>query len=213
MTAQYHLVAHPALRDQLRQLHAEAQRDPSGLAAQQLQAARQGLAALREGRETDFAGERLGYSDRHADLRDCAELKIPVIEERNRQGRPLGPSHRLTYREFAAAGPGQLPVRQVLAFEPRRDGRPFTVTAQRLDRRRGVPLAELDSLPNVTPATGRNKDPNRPITPVRRPLPPDLAQAVNALTGLRPAASAAQPRPPSSPTHRGQPPDDRSRQR
>ena len=72
MTAKYHLIVHPELRDQLRALHQAAQRDPGGPEAQQFEAVRNGLAALREGREVEFSGERLGYSDRHSDLRDCA---------------------------------------------------------------------------------------------------------------------------------------------
>ena len=125
MTAKYHLVAHPELQAHLRDLHTAAKADPSGPEAQQFAAARTGLAALRAGREADFAGERLGYSDMHSDLRDCAEIKLPVIEERNRRGRPMGPSHRLTYREFDGPSADHLPVRQAVAFEPRKDGRPL----------------------------------------------------------------------------------------
>lgn len=191
MTAKYHLVLHPDLQAQLRDLHAAAQQDPSGPEAKQFAAVRTGLAALRAGREADFEGERLGYSDRHSDLRDCAEIKLPVVAELNRRGRPMGPSHRLTYREFE--GPDQAPVRQVLAFEPRKDGRPFEVTADRLGRTRGAPLAELDSLPNTEPAVGPEKDPTRPVGPVRRPLPADLAQAMKALEGNPPATGAATP--------------------
>ncbi|GAA3594839.1 hypothetical protein [Kribbella ginsengisoli] len=193
MTAKYHLVLHPDLQAELRDLHAATLRDPSGPEAEQFAAVRTGLAALRAGRETDFNGERLGYSDRHADLRDCAEIKLPVVEEFNRSGRPMGPSHRLTYREFNGPSPDHLPVRQVLAFAPRKDGRPFEVTAIRLGRTRGTPLAELDTLPNVEPAVGPDKDPTPPIAPIRRPLPPDLAQAMKALEGTPPASGAATP--------------------
>ncbi|QNE22572.1 hypothetical protein F1D05_37605 [Kribbella qitaiheensis] len=215
MTAKFQLVAHPELQAQLRDLHAKAQRDPSGLEAKQFAAIRTGLAALRNGREADFDGERLGYSDRHPDLRDCAELKLPVVEEVNRRGRPMGPSHRLIYREFDGATADQLPVRQVMAFEPRKDGRPFEVAANRLGRTRGAPLAELDSLPNLEPAVGPAKDPSRPVSPVRRPLPPELAQAMKGLEGVPPASRAATPpgsdqqRPTSRDDPRGSPTRDR----
>jgi hypothetical protein len=181
VTAQYHLVAHPDLRDHLRQLRDEAQRDPEGPAAKEFAAVRDGLSVLREGREADFDGKRLGYSENASDLRDCAEIKVAVVDEFTRRGRPMGPSHRLIYREFEGTGPGQLPVRQVIAFAPRRDGRAFDVAADRLGRAPGVPLAELDHLPTFAPRNGR--EPGRPITPAREPLPPDLAQALKALEG------------------------------
>ncbi|NEA30123.1 hypothetical protein [Streptomyces sp. SID13031] len=209
MTAKYHLVVHPDLGEELRELRTKAQENPTGLEAQQFGAVRRGLSALRGGREADLNGERLGYSDRHPDLRDCAEIKLPVVEEFNRRGRPMGPSHRMTYREFDAPAPEHLPVRQVMCFEPRKDGRPFEVTADRLGRTRGVPLAELDSLPNVEPAVGPDKDLNRPVSPVRRPLPAELAQAMKGLEGLPPASGAATPPsgdPPRSPIQSHRPP-------
>jgi hypothetical protein len=127
-----------------------------------------------------------------------------VVAEVNRRGRPMGPSHRLIYREFDGPGADHLPVRQVMAFEPRKDGRPFEVAANRLGRTRGAPLAELDSLPNVEPAVGSAKDPSRPVTPVRRPLPPDLAKALAAASDVAPAAGATSS--PSAPTLRPPPP-------
>jgi hypothetical protein len=193
MTAKYQLLVHPELRDQLRKLHAKARQNPSGPEAKEFEAVRKGLSALRDGREADFSGERLGYSDRHADLRDCAEIKLPVVAEFNRRGRPMGPSHRLTYREFEGPIAGDLPIRQPIAFEPRKDGRPFEVTAGRLGRTRGVPMSELQNLPNVAPAMGEAKDASRPVAPARQALPADLAQAMKGLEGLPPAAGAATP--------------------
>jgi hypothetical protein len=193
MTAKYQLLVHPELRDQLRELHAEAQQNPSGPEAQEFEAVRQGLSVLRDGREAEFSGERLGYSDRHADLRVCAEIKLPVVQEFNRRGRQMGPSHRLTYREFEGPTPGDLPIRQPIAFEPRKDGRPFEVTAGRLGRTRGVPMSELQSLPNVAPAIGEAKDASRPAGPARQALPADLAQAMKGLEGLSSASGAATP--------------------
>ncbi|MET9315975.1 hypothetical protein ABZX12_29515 [Kribbella sp. NPDC003505] len=126
MTAKYHLIIDPELRDELRDLYARAKADPNGPAAKQFEAVRLGLSALREGREDEFAGERLGRSDNHPDLRDCAEIKIPVVEEFNRRGRSMGPSHRLTYREFEGPTESQLPVRQIVAFAPARTARSST---------------------------------------------------------------------------------------
>ncbi|TCC22657.1 hypothetical protein [Kribbella speibonae] len=172
MTAKYHLIFDPELRDELRELRTLAQADPNGPAAKQFEAVRVALSALREGREAEFAGERLGRSDNHPDLRDCAEIKIPVVEEFNRRGRPMGPSHRVTYREFEGPTESSLPVRQVVAFAPRKDGEIFNVTANRLGRSKGVALDELDHLPTVRPVTGPDKEPDRLVTPPRMPLPP-----------------------------------------
>jgi hypothetical protein len=191
MIARFQLLVHPELRDQLRELRVRSQADPTGAEAQQFEAVRVGWSALREGREADFDGERLGFSDRHPDLRDCAEIKLPVVQEFNRRKRPMGPSHRLTYREFDGLTTADLPVRQIIAFEPRKNGRPFDVTARRLGRTKGVALSELDSLPNVRPAVGPNKDARRLVSPVRMPLPPDIAQAMKTLDGLSPASGAA----------------------
>jgi hypothetical protein len=190
MTAKYHLILDPDLRDELRELQARAQADPNGPAAKQFEAARIALSALREGREAEFAGERLGRSDNHPDLRDCAEIKIPVVAEFNRRGRPMGPSHRVTYREFEGPTESSLPVRQVIAFAPRKNGEIFDVTANRLGRTKGVALDELDHLPTVRPTTGPQKEADRPVVPPRMPLPADLAQALKALDGLPPPTSA-----------------------
>jgi hypothetical protein len=197
MTAKYHLILDPELRDELRELHARAQADPNGVAAKQFEAFRVALSALREGREAEFAGERLGRSDNHPDLRDCAELKIPVVEEFNRRGRPMGPSHRVTYREFEGPTESSLPVRQVVAFAPRKNGEIFDVTANRLGRSKGVALDELDHLPTVRPATGPDKELDRPVGPPRMALPDDLAQSLKALEGIAPPTST----PPTTTTH------------
>ncbi|TDW78048.1 hypothetical protein [Kribbella pratensis] len=197
MTARYHLILDPDLRDELRELHARAQADPNGVAAKQFEAVRVALSALREGREAEFAGERLGRSDNYPDLRDCAEIKIPVVEEFNRRGRPMGPSHRVTYREFEGPTESSLPVRQVVAFAPRKNGEIFDVTANRLGRSKGVALDELDHLPTVRPITGPGKEPDRLIGPPRMALPPDMAQSLKALDGLAPPTST----PPTTTNH------------
>ncbi|MET9276097.1 hypothetical protein [Kribbella sp. NPDC003557] len=206
MTAKYHLIIDPDLLAELRDLQARAKTDPNGPAAQQFEAVRRGLSALREGREDEFAGERLGRSDNHSDLRDCAEIKIPVVQEFNRRGRPMGPSHRLTYREFEGPSESHLPVRQVIAFAPRKDSEIFTQTAIRLGRTRGVALDELDHLPTVRPAVGPGKEADRPIAPPRLPLPPDLTQALKALEGLPPPTTTTPKATTERRTTRHQPP-------
>jgi hypothetical protein len=96
---------------------------PGSLRDRELRALKRGLQALAEGREEELDGKRLGYSPSHHDLRDCAELKIPVIPE-SRYGNDLGPSHRLVYREFEPED-GGLPYREVVCFEPRDADRPL----------------------------------------------------------------------------------------
>lgn len=207
MTAKYQLIIDPELRDELRALHARAQAEPSGRAAQQFEAVRRGLSALREGREAEFAGERLGRSENHPDLRDCAEIKIPVVAEFSRRGRPMGPSHRLTYREFEGPSGSHLPIRQVVAFAPRKDGEIFDVTANRLGRSKGVALDELDHLPTVRPAVGPGKEADRPVAPPRMPLPPDLVQAFKAMEGLAPPTSNASQSTDHTPATQYRPPN------
>ncbi|RZU22296.1 hypothetical protein EV645_0377 [Kribbella rubisoli] len=207
MTAKYHLILDPDLRDELRELQARARANPNGPAAKQFEAVRIALSALREGREAEFAGERLGRSDNHPDLRDCAEIKIPVVEEFNRRGRPMGPSHRVSYREFEGPTESSLPVRQVVAFAPRKNGEIFDVTANRLGRSKGVALDELDHLPTVRPITGPGKEPDRLIGPPRMALPPDLAQSLKALEGLAPPTSTPPTTTNHPPTPQRQPPN------
>lgn len=208
MTDRFHLVAHPALSAHLRSLYAESLRDPSGPEARQFAAVRTGMSALRNGREADFDGKPLGLTTH--DLRDCAEIKLPVVEEFSRRGNPMGPSHRLTYREFDGPTPADDPVRQVIAFEPRKDGEAFTVTADRLGRSRGVPLDQLEPLP----PRPLEVDPEA-VRPPRQPLPAELAAAIKALGGQRPATEAVntppadQERPPERRTTPGSPSLDR----
>ncbi|GAA1570559.1 hypothetical protein GCM10009742_11250 [Kribbella karoonensis] len=109
----------------------------------------------------------------------------------------MGPSHRVTYREFEGTTESSLPVRQVIAFAPRKDGEIFDVTAGRLGRSRGVALDELEHLPTVQPAVGSGKEAGRPVVPPRMALPPDLAQAMRALEGQPPPTST----PPTTTNH------------
>jgi hypothetical protein len=176
MRFQYKLLLRAELRRQLLTLAHAAKTQPGTLRHRELDALKVGLRALAEGREAEYDGERLGYSSKYADLRDCAEIKLPVVVEM-KFGHELGPSHRLVYREFDAA---DRPVREAICFEHRRDDRPFTIAAQRLKREIGVRASALRSLPNSRPAMGDWKDPSRPVSPPRRPLPADLEATLKA---------------------------------
>ncbi|HYU84694.1 MAG TPA: hypothetical protein VEK80_07790 [Kribbellaceae bacterium] len=124
MANEYRVVLHSGLSAQLKALEARANENPNGHEAREFKAALDGLRALRDGREAEYAGERLGFSPKHPELRDCAEIKLPVVEEFNSRGRPMGPSHRVVYRDYDGTAEDPRPVRQAVAFEPRKDGRP-----------------------------------------------------------------------------------------
>ena len=102
MSFQYKLLLRAELRRQLLTLAHAAKTQPGMLRHREFDALKVGLRALAEGREAEYDGERLGYSSKYADLRDCAEIKLPVVVEL-KFGQELGPSHRLVYREFDAA--------------------------------------------------------------------------------------------------------------
>ncbi|SDS64018.1 hypothetical protein [Microlunatus soli] len=204
MADPYRVILQHDLAARLRGLRKGAAADPGGADARLLTAGLKAARALRAGRERDFAGERLGYSPRHYDLRDCAEIKVPVVQDFTPSGKPMGPSHRMIYREFEPAPDSPLPIRQVLAFEHRANGLPFAVAAAALDRTKGRGVDALKDLPATRPAIGKNKDPDRPITPPRQSLPPEIAAAVrtsnakrttvqNQLANSRTAANGARP--------------------
>ncbi|MGW1345289.1 hypothetical protein ACWCOV_29875 [Kribbella sp. NPDC002412] len=113
----------------------------------------------------------------------------------------LGLSHRLLYREFEATD-GGLPYREVVAFEPRKNDRPFEVAAARLGRRRGIRIQRLEAVVariqrlEAVVAT-------RASAPIRQPLPSDLRQALaTAIAGVPPSGPAAL-RPPTAQRHTG----------
>lgn len=110
MTAEYSLLIRPELQAQLHALR----QHPRG--RRELDALRTGLRALVEGREHEYDGERLGYSPSSFDLRDCAQLRLPVGSR----------THLLIYREFDSR-----PVREAVCFE---HYEPWIVAAQRLGR-------------------------------------------------------------------------------
>jgi len=176
---EYRVIIHPDFTEQFAEFRRIAVTGDRSRGARAGRAGIRAMKALRDGQEADLAGERLGFSVKHYDLRDCAEIKVEVLEEYSPTGKRLPPSHRMIYREFEPIGDDPRPVRQIIAFEHRKDGLPFTVAAQRLGRLQGFAAPELADLANVAPATGRKKDPDRPVPPYRLPLPPDLVAAVS----------------------------------
>lgn len=200
MTA-YRLVLQPDVGRQLAALAQAAKTQPGGLRDREFRALRIALRTIANGAEATADGKRLGYSPEHHDLRDCAEIKVPVIQE-TRHNHELGPSHRLLYREFDSPDDGP-PIREVLCFEHRGNDRPFEVAAQRLGRETGKRVQTLRGVSNQRPHNG----PARPgeSGPVRQPLPPDLARALKGIEGnpsprgaVRPPGSAQPTAPPGS---------------
>ncbi|WP_433159714.1 hypothetical protein [Kribbella sp. CA-247076] len=186
---QYRLLVHRKVLQQLAVLRrAAATQSPGGLRDRELRALETGLRALAHGQEDFVEGKRLGYRD--YDLSDCAEIKLAVIPE-SRGNHELGPSHRMLYREFEPED-GGLPYREVIAFEPRMNDRPFDVAAARLGRGRGVKIQKLNSATATSTAA-----------PLRQPLPPDLRKALAAASDVAHPSGALQPRPPTSPTRAG----------
>lgn len=193
MTARFRILVDPKLRRKIAMLEHAAASRPDSLRARELQALRLGLRALAEGREDDFGGKRLGYSPGHHDLRDCAEIKVPVVPE-SRFGRDLGPSHRLLYREFEPED-GGLPYREALCFEHRGDNLPFEVAGSRLGREVGRPDPALAHLPNHRPTFQHGAA--EPTGPPRLPLPPDLRKVLAAVSDVAPASGAVRTSPPA----------------
>lgn len=233
MSQQYILLIDPQLREQMGRLHAAHQRDPNSNAGREFTAAMQALTALREGREGDYQGKQLGYGSSSHDLRDCAELKVPVfgVNRTDRDGRPRSPSHRMTYREFEAMPrtsqgadgqlvreQGALPFRHVVAFEARRGSPdPASVTGQRLGRTRGMQVRDLAGLGGGRPDVGPQRA-EASTTPNRIPVPADMMEAARfAQDRAMPSAQGAVRAPDaagSPPAKRAQAPaTDRDRDR
>lgn len=201
----YHLILHEDLRAQINVLNEERKRNPSGEAAKEYVAVIKGLQALRDGREGEYQGKQLGYGPGSHDLRDCAELKVPVVAEFTPGGHARGPSHRLVYREFdplptvqdgrVVNDPNAPAYRQVVTFAHRGDD-PAAITGQRLARVRGIPDRNLHGLTGGgRPEVGPQR-PGVQTTPHRVPVPQDLLRQAAILRdspppGTRPAPSAA----------------------
>jgi hypothetical protein len=206
MTARFRLLVRPRLRRELAMLEHAAASQPGSLRGREFRALKLGLQALAEGREDEYDGKRLGYSPDHHDLRDCAELKVPVVPE-SRHGHDLGPSHRLIYREFEAEDGGP-PYREAVCFAPRGSDLPFQIAGTRLGREIGQPVPELAHLANHRPTFQRGAA--EPTGPPRLPLPPDLRKALAAASNVAPASGAVTAQPstqlPSITARRGIPP-------
>ena len=193
MNEPYNIIYNSEFTKQMHLLSTAYERDPTGPEAALLVATLDAIDIVKRGEEAKHAGERLGFSKNHYDLRDCAEIKVELLDEHHPNGASMGPSHRLIYREFDPTDDDPRPIRQIIAFEHRKGGKPFKVAAERLGRRQGFAAPELGGLSNIAPATGRKKDPNRPVQPHRLPLPPDLAVALATaqkalpLPGARPS--------------------------
>lgn len=183
---QYRLLVRTEVLQQLAALSRAAQTQPNGLREREFRALKAGLRAVANGDEERFDGKRLAYSSDHHDLRDCAEIKLPVVHEL-KFDRELGPSHRLLYREFEPED-GGLPIRQVICFEHRGDDRPFQVAGARLGREAGFKLQTLRGVSNTRPRVG----PAAPgeAAPIRQPLPPDIRAALAAASDVAPARGA-----------------------
>lgn len=187
---QYRILMRPEVLQQLAALSHAAQTQPDSLREREFRALKAGLRAIANGEEESFDGKRLGYSPDHHDLRDCAEIKLPVVTEA-RYNRDLGPSHRLLYREFEPDDGGP-PYREVISFAHRGDDRPFKEAATRLDRAHGVKHQVLDGISNTRPRRGQR--PSGQAAPVRQPLPPELAKALAAASSVAPASGATSSR-------------------
>lgn len=192
--SKYRVIVHPEFRAQYREFRQVATAAKDSAARRAARAGIRAMKALRDGQEAIYRGERLGFDKKHYDLRDCAEIKVDVLDERYPDGKPMGASHRMIYREFEPAGDDPRPIRQIVAFEHRKDGLPFKVAAERLGRLiQGRAVPELAHIPSIKPATGRKKDPNRPISPYRMPLPPDLAALLSTTQRTLPTRVHAPP--------------------
>jgi hypothetical protein len=202
----YLLIVDERLKPELDAGYAAWKTDPRSDAGREFNAAMKAMKALQEGREGEYVGKRLASGRGSYDLRDTAELKVAVFDEYKDNGWPLGPSHRLTYREFdplpkvedgrVVADPDARPYRHVIAFAHRADD-PAAITGQRLGRSRGLLEPGLYGVGGgVRPSVGPQRE-GAPTTPHRIPVPGDLLKQAQILRDSPPAGTA--PKPPSAP--------------
>jgi hypothetical protein len=203
----YHLIFDEDLRQEIDRLSAEYRRDPNNPAGREYVGVINAIKALQSGRQDAYEGKQLGYGPQSHDLRDCAELKVPVVAEFTPGGFPRGASHRLIYREFeplptvqdgrVVQDPDAKPYRHVIAFGHRSDD-PAAVAGERLGRSRGEPDRELYGLTGGgRPAIGPDRREGVQTTPHRIPVPGDLLKVAQILRDSPPAGTA--PRPASAP--------------
>ncbi|TCC33537.1 hypothetical protein [Kribbella sindirgiensis] len=198
----YHLIHHPEFSRDMDRLFEEWKKDQNSSGGREFQAAMGALRALREEREAEYEGKQLGYGPRSYDLRDCAELKVPVEREFTPGGYERGPSHRLVYREFEALpkvegdrvvqDPNAQPYRQPIAFA-HRSMDPADLAGQRLGRTVGMPSRDLHGLVGGgRPATGKDLR-DLKTTPHRIPVPADLLKQAQILRDSPPAGTKPKP--------------------
>lgn len=199
----YRLVVHPELRQEVNRLYQAWKADPSSDSGREFEAFRDAMTALRDGNEGNYIGKQLSYGPSSHDLRDAAEIKVDVFAEGGTPERPR-PSHRMVYREFdplpkvengaVVHDPNAQPVRQIVAFNHRRDD-PAAIAGERLGRIRGQQDRNLHGItgggrPDVGPQRSGVQ-----TTPHRLPMPQDVLQQI--LRDSPPAGSG--PKPASAP--------------
>ncbi|MGW6198376.1 hypothetical protein ACWF0M_19680 [Kribbella sp. NPDC055110] len=199
----YHLIFDEELRQEINRLSAEYKRDPDSTAGREYVGVINAIKALQSGREDAYEGKQLGYGPQSHDLRDCAELKVPVVDEFTPGGYRRGPSHRLIYREFdplptvqdgrVVQDPDAKPYRHVISFGHRSDD-PAATAGQRLGRSRGERDRDLYGLTGGgRPAVGPDRREGVQTTPHRTPVPSDLLHAARLLSGSPPPGTAPKP--------------------
>lgn len=199
----YHLIFHDDLRQEINRLSAEYKRDPDGPGGREYVGVINAIKALQSGHEDAYEGKQLGYGPQSHDLRDCAELKVPVVQETTPGGFPRGPSHRLVYREFdplpvvrdgrVVPDPDAKPYRQIVSFGHRSTD-PAAIAGQRLGRSRGLPEHQLHGVVGGgRPADGKDLREGIQTTPHRIPVPGDLLKQAQILRDSPPAGTAAKP--------------------
>lgn len=196
----YHLIFNEDLRQDINRLSAEYKRDPNSPGGQEYTGVINAIKALQSGREAAYVGKRLTYGPQSHDLRDCAELKVPVVAEYTPSGHPLGPSHRLVYREFDALptvqdgrvvrDPDAKPYRHMVSFGHRKDD-PAALAGRRLGRTRGLMDPQLHGVGSgERPSVGPQRE-GVATTPHRIPVPGDLLKQAQILRDSPPSAPGA----------------------
>ncbi len=197
------MMVHPEMKQDMDVLAAAWKQDPESEAGREFNAAMKALKALSQGREAEYVGKQLGYGPGSHDLRDAAELKVPVVAEGTPGGHSRGPSHRLVYREFepmptvqdgrVVQDPNAKAYRQAVAFAHRSED-PAAIAGERLGRSRGIRDRNLHGLTGGgRPSVGPDRREGIQTTPHRIPVPPDLIRQAAILRDSPPATA----RPPT----------------
>lgn len=200
MSELYRVIINEFLGEQVLQLQAAAEGAPASAQHHEYQQFLEGLRVLRDGREAEpeQGGKRFrSLPDQYGDLSDCAEIKIPVFQEVSHEGYEFGPSHRMIYREFDGTPQDPIPVREVVAFAPRKDGRSFRQAQANLGRAVSVSLPYLGE-DSVIARDSRSEPP----APIRQPLPRELAVRLSAVPRTGSSRTRAPLRAPGRPLGR-----------